>query len=49
MCIRDRVELALSEVARRENINITDEELEQEYAQLSKEYQVCLLYTSRCV
>lgn len=35
-----QVELALSEVARRENINITDEELEQEYAQLSKEYQV---------
>lgn len=35
-----QVELALSEVARRENIHITDEELEQEYAQLSKEYQV---------
>ena len=35
-----QVELALSEVARRENIKITDEELEQEYAQLSKGYQV---------
>ena len=44
-----RSNILLSEIVHQENLDVTEEEVEEELKKLAEQYKICLLYTSRCV